>query len=209
MAKRISVSIRSLRHYDKIELLIPSYVDDKGYRYYSESDVDRGNKITLLQILGFSFKEIAAIIDENTLQEELQLQSQMITGKIGHLRKIQKSITTVIEQVEANKPTETILAEVQKILQDENDRFHESTGADQNGDEVDHDYILTLLRKFIEPGYDYDTDFEELMEAIPQLSQDRFLDEFFVMLRLSKNNSFRLNELDQIEKNIRKMKKGD
>ncbi len=53
------VTVKTLRHYDKIGLLKPAEVDKwTGYRYYSVSQMQTLNSIRLLKDIGFSLDEI-------------------------------------------------------------------------------------------------------------------------------------------------------
>jgi DNA-binding transcriptional MerR regulator len=42
------ISVRTLHHYDEIDLLTPKFVSDAGYRFYDDEDLER-----LQQILFF------------------------------------------------------------------------------------------------------------------------------------------------------------
>lgn len=54
-SKLSRISIRMLRHYNEIGLLIPESIDDfTGYRYYSEAQLPVANRITALKDMGFS-----------------------------------------------------------------------------------------------------------------------------------------------------------
>lgn len=57
------VSIRTLRHYDKIGLLKPSRVTEAGYRQYDASALQRLHTILLFRELEFPLADIAHIID--------------------------------------------------------------------------------------------------------------------------------------------------
>ena len=60
------VSVRMLRHFDKLDLLKPTYVDEEsGYRYYDESQLIKVSNIILLQKMGFSLSDIKIILDKN------------------------------------------------------------------------------------------------------------------------------------------------
>lgn len=53
------VTVKTLRHYEKIGLLKPAEVDEwTGYRYYSVSQMQTLNSIRLLKEIGFSLEEI-------------------------------------------------------------------------------------------------------------------------------------------------------
>lgn len=61
------VSIRTLRHYDEIDLLHPQVVDEEsGYRYYSVKQLEVLAQIVLLRELKFSLKEIKSLIQQNS-----------------------------------------------------------------------------------------------------------------------------------------------
>lgn len=62
---------KTLRHYDRIGLLKPAFIDEKtGYRFYAVKQLPVIYKIMTLKDLGFSLSEIRQIVDEeSTLQE--------------------------------------------------------------------------------------------------------------------------------------------
>lgn len=58
-SKRCEVTIKALRWYDKLGLLMPDYIDKfTGYRYYSMEKVAEMQRITELKDIGFSLEEI-------------------------------------------------------------------------------------------------------------------------------------------------------
>ena len=57
------VSIRTLRHYDKIGLLRPTCITEAGYRQYDEAALQRLHTILLFRELEFSLTDIQRIID--------------------------------------------------------------------------------------------------------------------------------------------------
>ena len=62
-SKLSRISIRMLRHYDEIGLLIPTTTDDfTGYRYYSEDQLPIVGRITALKDMGFGLAAIAEIL---------------------------------------------------------------------------------------------------------------------------------------------------
>jgi DNA-binding transcriptional MerR regulator len=71
-SKLSHVSVRMLRHYDQLGLLIPSETDPfTGYRYYSAEQLPRLNRIIALRDLGFSLEQISGILDEDLSAEQL------------------------------------------------------------------------------------------------------------------------------------------
>jgi DNA-binding transcriptional MerR regulator len=62
-AKQAGVSVQTLRHYDKLGLLIPSQQTAAGYRRYSQPDCERLQLIRALRELGFALETIAELLD--------------------------------------------------------------------------------------------------------------------------------------------------
>ena len=82
-AKLANVSERTIRYYDKIGLLKPSFVMENGYRQYSDLDLLKLQKILSLKHLGFSIEEIFPMVMDNTnLKESFELQIDLIEDKI-------------------------------------------------------------------------------------------------------------------------------
>ncbi|MBC1474065.1 MerR family transcriptional regulator [Listeria grandensis] len=88
-SKLANVSIRSLRHYDKIGILIPERIDEEtNYRHYSAIQLQTINKIQKLKEIGLSLSVIKEILasdsDTKTIQShfairELELQEELVT----------------------------------------------------------------------------------------------------------------------------------
>lgn len=92
-AKLANVSERTIRYYDKIELLKPSFVMKNGYRQYSDLDLLKLQKILSLKHLGFSIEEIFPMVMDNTnLKESFDLQIDLIEDKISHLQSLKDAL---------------------------------------------------------------------------------------------------------------------
>ena len=59
------VSARTLRWYDRIGLLQPAFVNDAGYRFYGEREVDLLQQILFYRERGVELKKIRSIIYED------------------------------------------------------------------------------------------------------------------------------------------------
>lgn len=58
-SRLVNTTTKTIRFYDKEEILLPDYVDNSsGYRYYSHYKIAEYNKIRTLKKLGFSLSEI-------------------------------------------------------------------------------------------------------------------------------------------------------
>ena len=100
VSKLTGVSVRTLHHYDEIELLKPAKVTEAGYRLYDDASLRRLHVILFLRELQFPLKEIKDIRDVpgfdpmEALQQQielLELQKKHLEGLIAHARKIQKT----------------------------------------------------------------------------------------------------------------------
>ena len=72
-ARHGRVSVRMLRHYDAIGLLLPAHVDAvTGYRSYDAAQLATLNRIVALKDLGFTLQQVASILDEKVSVDELR-----------------------------------------------------------------------------------------------------------------------------------------
>ncbi|MGW0982303.1 MerR family transcriptional regulator [Streptomyces xiamenensis] len=67
------VSVRMLRHYDALGLLVPARTDPhSGYRWYEAGQLARLNRIVALKGLGFSLQQVGEILGERVSGTELR-----------------------------------------------------------------------------------------------------------------------------------------
>lgn len=100
-AKMANVSERTIRYYDKIGLLKPSFIMENGYRQYSEKDFIKLQKIIALKHLGFTIEDIFPIVNNNqNIKESLDLQISLINSKIAHLQVLKDALQTSSRQIE-------------------------------------------------------------------------------------------------------------
>lgn len=97
-AKLANVTERTIRYYDKIGLLKPSFVMKNGYRQYTDRDFLKLQKIISLKNLGFSISEIFPMVsedDSNSIKNSINLQIDLINKRITHLQVLKDSLKTV------------------------------------------------------------------------------------------------------------------
>jgi DNA-binding transcriptional MerR regulator len=94
-AQKASVTVRTLRYYDKVGLLSPSLYTESGYRLYTNEDLLSLQNILALKFLGFSLEEIRALLQTGPkrLEEVLAQQKAMMEEKRAQL-------DTIIEAIE-------------------------------------------------------------------------------------------------------------
>lgn len=67
------VSVRMLRHYDRLGLLRPARVDPfTGYRSYTAEQLSRLNRLVALKDLGFTLEQIGPVLDGRIGADELR-----------------------------------------------------------------------------------------------------------------------------------------
>lgn len=90
IAKEVNITIRTLRYYDEIKLLKPSHVSHSGYRYYTEEDILRLQRILTLKKLGFNLEQIKIIIDQQEWKNVFQEQLEMILHEKRRIMYLEK-----------------------------------------------------------------------------------------------------------------------
>jgi DNA-binding transcriptional MerR regulator len=72
VASMFDISTKTLRIYDQIGLLKPSYTNgESGYRYYNPNQLSRLEVILNLKKIGFSLKEIALFVNGEVSNNEI------------------------------------------------------------------------------------------------------------------------------------------
>ena len=81
------VSIRTLRHYDKLGLLKPARVTEAGYRQYDDASLQRLHLILLFRELEFPLADIKRIIDAPDFDPVAALEKQitLLTMRREHI----------------------------------------------------------------------------------------------------------------------------
>lgn len=97
------ISVRTVRYYDKQNILKPSYVNESGARFYTDQDFVRLQQIMLLKYLGFTLEDIREILiedmDYHFLGNSLELQRKLIQDKIEQLQMVEKAIADTSEEI--------------------------------------------------------------------------------------------------------------
>lgn len=104
-AKMADVSIRTIRFYDKQNILKPSYVSESGARFYTDSDLARLQQILLLKYLGFSLDDIREMTiddsDYHFMLNSLKLQLKLVRDQIEQMQLVEKAIEDTAAAIEA------------------------------------------------------------------------------------------------------------
>lgn len=100
-AKIAHISVRTVRYYDKINVLKPSYISEAGARFYTEADLVRLQQILLLKYLGFSLDDIRMLTiednDYHMLKNSLVLQLKLVRDRMEQMQMVEQAIIDTIE----------------------------------------------------------------------------------------------------------------
>lgn len=106
-AKMAHISVRTIRFYDKQNILKPSFVNESGARFYSDEDFVRLQQILLLKYLGFSLEEIRNMTveqpDKQMLRNSLKLQLKLVKDQIEQMQMVEQAIEDTADALEQNQ----------------------------------------------------------------------------------------------------------
>lgn len=136
-SKRNQVSVKTLRYYEEIGLLIPFEIDDwTGYRYYDVSQMKTMNDIFFLKKLGFRLEEIKEMLNNNCatptlemVEEKLELcrdNIKLLACREAELKNLQQQLTnkTVMEDFVIKTLPHIIVASHRQVLDSYADLFN-------------------------------------------------------------------------------------
>lgn len=124
-ANMTGVSERTLRYYDQIGLLKPSFVSESGRRYYQAKDLVPLQTIVAFKYLGYSLEQIQQMLSENLvhLTSSLKIQKKELLDKREHLDQIIKAIDTALNIFEQEQEMDPLVFSylIHSILHEKDD----------------------------------------------------------------------------------------
>ncbi len=105
-SKTCLVTVKTLRHYDKIGLLSPEYVNEEnGYRFYTEEQIPVMILINKFKAYGFSLADIKEILicDSETAVKYLRKQLNSLHNEIEHKKEIELELMQHIVSLERTR----------------------------------------------------------------------------------------------------------
>ena len=106
-ARMAGVSVRTIRFYDKQNILKPSYVNPSGARFYTDSDLARLQQILLFKYLGFSLDDIREMMigdtDYHFLKNSLNLQKRLVQDRIEQMQLVESAIEDTVDALEEDR----------------------------------------------------------------------------------------------------------
>jgi len=122
LSKLTQVSVQTLHHYDRIDLLAPSVRLANGYRSYSEKDLLKLQQIIALKFFGFELSQIKTLLSADVdMIDHFSVQAQFLEEKAKTLLEASQTLKKIISDCGRDKsiPWETIikLIEVYRMTQ--------------------------------------------------------------------------------------------
>lgn len=107
LAKEAGISIRTLRYYDELGILKPSFVSDTGYRYYNQDDIMKLHHIAMLKQLGFTLPQIRSVLEEEAgwfrakkWTHAIRMQLEMLRKEKNRLDLLERMLLTTLRTIE-------------------------------------------------------------------------------------------------------------
>lgn len=159
--------MRTLRYYDQINLLTPSFKDEYGKRYYSEEDLFKLEKIIILKSLSLPLEEIRLLLDKLSYKQILISHYNHLQEQLSKLQTSIANTTSLINMidVEQNLSWEHISKIVQRsqstpkkwidyFQDDEKILLQNIIPSLSHNDEITHQYIVLLnqIESYIKQG---------------------------------------------------------
>ena len=103
-SRLMQVTVKTLRHYERLGLLLPSEVDEAtGYRYYTVSQMTRLNSIRDLKELGFSLEEIGHLHSDETHTPSVGMLATKLRECNRQIKRLLKRREQLIAWMESQK----------------------------------------------------------------------------------------------------------
>lgn len=102
-ARMAGVTLRTIRYYDKQNILKPSLVTEAGARFYTAEDFVRLQQILLFKYLGFSLDDIREMTiddaDYHFLLDSLSIQLKLVRDRIEQMQLVEQAILETTEAI--------------------------------------------------------------------------------------------------------------
>jgi DNA-binding transcriptional MerR regulator len=110
------VTLKALRHYDRLGLLKPERTP-AGYRVYNHRDLERLEQIVALKFLGLPLRRIKGVLDQAALElpDALRLQRRVLEEKHRLLALAIRAVTEAESALEPGRPADPAI--LKKIIE--------------------------------------------------------------------------------------------
>ncbi|MDV3349597.1 MerR family transcriptional regulator [Leptothoe sp. LEGE 181152] len=165
LAKQTGLSIRTLRYYDEIGLLVPSHRTEAEYRLYSEADIARLQQILSLRQLGFALKEIRECLEnpDFSLPNVINLHLARLQEQMAVSQSLFTKLSTLAQQLQTSRVAsvddllqimENLTMTQQYLTQEQHDLLEARLHEGQTEEQAEWLHLLDQTRLHITQGSD-------------------------------------------------------
>lgn len=104
VARELGITVRSLHHYDRIGLCVPSERSAAGYRLYSDADLQRLQQVVVYRRLEVPLDEIADLLGSGDVRSHLRRQREVVMNRLDELNRLVAAIDKTLENTMNDEP---------------------------------------------------------------------------------------------------------
>lgn len=109
-AELLGITVRTLRHWESIDLLVPSWRTLGGHRLYVDADLERAQRILVYREIGLPLAEVRSLVDgDGDAREHLERQRRLLVDRASHLRRIIGAVDEMLEEMRMNDGKNTTM----------------------------------------------------------------------------------------------------
>ena len=109
-AELLGVTVRTLRHWESIDLLVPSWRTLGGHRLYVDADLERAQRILVYREIGLPLAEVRELVDGGGgAREHLERQLRLLAERASHLRRMIGAVDEMLEEMSMNDGKNTTM----------------------------------------------------------------------------------------------------
>ena len=107
-AELLGVTVRTLRHWESIGLLVPSWRTLGGHRLYVDDDLERAQLILVYREIGLPLSEVRELVDgDGDAREHLERQRRLLAERASHLRRMIGAVDEMLEEMSMGENKKT------------------------------------------------------------------------------------------------------
>ena len=109
-AELLGITVRALRHWESIDLLVPSWRTLGGHRLYVDADLERAQRILVYREIGLPLSEVRELVDgDGDAREHLERQRRLLAERASHLRRMIGAVDEMLEEMSMNDGKNTTM----------------------------------------------------------------------------------------------------
>ncbi|WP_433956922.1 MerR family transcriptional regulator [Cytobacillus horneckiae] len=219
--KMSGVSVRTLRYYDKIELLKPASKTQGGHRLYSNTELKKLQQIQFLKTIGFQLSEIKIMLESEEWDWSISLMKQLsyVMSEKDRLSKIEFNLRELINGIAIEgeefrikkimslytRDSKDVLTYDREELNIKNSEVLEKLPNMTSSDPDSLEWIALLgqLKKYMHLGYN-DTRIQNIIKRMDEKKgedfndEDAFLDKLWdIRMSPEESKKYNLYPIDQ------------